>query len=265
MRVACAAARPNRNPRPDPATESRDPPVHARWPDCGAAHAEYRTEPETFSRVALCGQDAAGPLAFVVRDKDGRIRRFGTDASSRVETDVLDVDLNGNPKSTTLHRRFGWLLARVEDRAGNYMTYSYGRQTGIDMLEWWPQQISYTGFGSSAPTRRVVFEYESRTDLLSGYLRGIELRHTRRLSAIKTPSDQGAVPGIGLQSLFTIDVDGDARDDLFYTTKADPNHAMGSSTWGAGSTRRRSSGSGRPIRSCRRRTTARAGTASATS
>lgn len=145
---------------------------------------EYRTEPDGFAKVLACGADAAGPQAWIVFERDGRIRHYGS-GSGRLDVDVVTPGAHGDPAGAAL-RRPAWLLDREQDRAGNYLTVTYGREAATDRLEYWPERIDYAGGAAGGPTRSVVFGYRSRTDAWSSYLRGLELPHTRLLETVTT-------------------------------------------------------------------------------
>lgn len=165
-------------------------------PECASTQKqEFRTEPDSARRIVACGLDPSGPLSWLVYDKDGRIRRYGGTTDSRLDVTSLAPDANGNSGGPVL-RRPGWLIDRVQDRAGNYLTYIYGRFNAPepDKLEWWPVRIDYTGFGATAPNRSVVFSYgyavedetAARPDAWSTYLRGVEVMHTKILKSVTT-------------------------------------------------------------------------------
>jgi len=168
--------------------------------ECQARHKDFRTEPDSFARVVMCDWDNTGPLAWFVYGKGGRIERYGATSSSVMQVKTYPHDQFGDGSIET-DRRATWLLDRVQDRVGNYMTYTYAHFEAagtLETLEVLPTRIDYTGFDGAGggetdpchenipPNRSVVFEYEGRSDLTSGYLHGIELTRTVRLKTITT-------------------------------------------------------------------------------
>jgi len=141
--------------------------------DYGGNGAEYRTLIDTFAEVKSywdpgdgiqlelgpnlqrVPRNKRGPDRFIVRTNDGKILTFGT------TRDSLILDRSGV--------RYAWLIKRVEDRAGNYMTVSYETfhpnlvsfdQMMSNMVR--PSAITYTGNGSTDGTRHVFFEYSAQ-------------------------------------------------------------------------------------------------------
>ncbi|MDP3940091.1 MAG: SpvB/TcaC N-terminal domain-containing protein, partial [Deltaproteobacteria bacterium] len=152
---------------------------------------EYHTEIESFLRIRHL---AAGTIAdhWEVASKDGRKLRFGATANSRI-ADPADPS-----------RIFAWLLDRVEDAFGNFMTVSY--QDGGDAPNRYPAAVNYT-FHAGPPEsgglvggvgRRVEFCLEGsddacepaapalRADPVSSYVSGFRVQTSRRLTSIRT-------------------------------------------------------------------------------
>jgi RHS repeat-associated protein len=93
-----------------------------------------------------------GTTAFKMFEKDGRIITFGGTTDSR----VIASRFMNTPQTMT------WAVSRIEDRAGNFMTYTYDLSTGGDLR---PKRIDYTGSPSDATKRSVTFTYETRPDV----------------------------------------------------------------------------------------------------
>jgi hypothetical protein len=106
-----------------------------------------------------------------VTDKQGTTYYFGQDNSSR-EYDP------GNSL-----RIFKWLLSRIEDVHGNYMTLSYQR----DCNKLYPLRIEYTGHGPSSknPFAKVEFELEDRPDVGITYIPGFKVETAKRVKNIR--------------------------------------------------------------------------------
>lgn len=143
----------------------------------GSNSSEYRTSLETFVRVIYHRSTASS--WFEVWTKDGRRLEFGHDAQS----------------CAGLAPGAAWLLSKVEDGSGNYLTVSYS--TNDDNLQHFPvpKEISYTGNGSVAPSSAVRFYYEKRpsTDILHLDQAGLnDVDVTHRLASISAVTQDGA-------------------------------------------------------------------------
>ncbi len=130
-----------------------------------ASQREYRTENNTFARIAAEG-DKNNPSRFIVHTKDGITREF-TNAKT----------LNGISGNSLY-----WLETKVSDTKGNYYTISYGSDPEYN--EFWPLRIDYTGNEGAglAPFASVSFSYTTSNSSVS-YISGIK---TRRSHAIKS-------------------------------------------------------------------------------
>lgn len=90
--------------------------------------SRYMIENEIGSEVIL--KESGGKLFFEVYSKDGLVRIYGA-------TD--DSNINVFPKGETL----SWLLNKVIDKNGNYISYEYEKQN--NPIEYTLKKISYTG------------------------------------------------------------------------------------------------------------------------
>ena len=130
----------------------------------GFAGSEYRTEHESFSKIVM---GAAND--FEVRSKSGQIMHYRSVAAA--------------PPKTNIARQ--WVLDRVTDRAGNYMTYTYTEDTANGVLA--PSRIDYTGSPTTATYSAVVFVYGIiRTDVPPMYEAGAVMNRPRLLTNIQT-------------------------------------------------------------------------------
>lgn len=122
----------------------------------GADGTEYRTERETFARIVSHGSLGAGPASFTVQRRSGEIESYGLSANSR-----------------RMHQSngavFSWSIERVEDREGNYATFTYTSNTaaGTHRID----RIDYTGNTAAglAAANSVRFSYETRNDQLPSH------------------------------------------------------------------------------------------------
>jgi RHS repeat-associated protein len=151
----------------------------------GANGTEYRTEVNNFTRIYSYGAVGGGPQRFVVYTSTGQILNYGNTNDSRVEP----VFIAGTGPAVAV-----WALNRAEDRLGNYMTYTYSEGVGDDGtgrngVQHYLTRIDYTGNAAagSNPYAAVVFEYEQRPDLLSGYESGtLSVTRTRLKRILNT-------------------------------------------------------------------------------
>jgi hypothetical protein len=118
----------------------------------GASGTIYSTEISTFSKIISFDQAGEGPDYFKVWEKDGLILSFGETEDSKI-------------KITGKEDIYAWLISRIEDRQGNYITFIYGNN--IDEGENWIEQVKYTGNTTTnqMPFYTIDFIYEDRPDL----------------------------------------------------------------------------------------------------
>ena len=160
----------------------------------GTADTEYRTVPESFSRITAIGNyngQPGVPLSFKVETKSGLVMEFGLDAQARVMTRI-DAAQGIN----TINR---WMLQRVSDRlpTRNSVEYFYcaGEVTNdggmCDTSKWAgsqvPHYVRYTNRGTAINgTLGLVFAYEARPDRHLQYHAGSGTVQAQRLKWIDT-------------------------------------------------------------------------------
>ncbi|MGB0372395.1 MAG: RHS repeat-associated core domain-containing protein [Opitutales bacterium] len=137
----------------------------------GGSVIEYRTEIDTFSRIASYGHTASGPTSFKVWTKSGQMMEYGLTENSRFV-----------PKNKTVP--LVWHLERVSDTFGNSYEIEY-RQFG-DTKESYPHRISYTANPSQLESTElyVDFHYKFRDEKTRGYMSGATLMNHRVLERI---------------------------------------------------------------------------------
>lgn len=110
-----------------------------------------------------------GGESWVVTDKAGTNYFYGSTSASRQE----------NPFGT-----FKWLLDRVEDANGNFMTVSYVKDSAGGI---YPDRIDYTGNGGLDPSNYVKFTIEDRGngDVSSSYISNFKVTIKSRLSKVE--------------------------------------------------------------------------------
>lgn len=164
----------------------------------GAAGSVYHTESEGFSKITAEGSvlSGDGPAYFIVQTKAGETLEFGhtPDSSPALPT---------GPAATS-----AWLLDKITDAFGNYMTIKYSSNPGgvSGNTESEPIEIDYTGnpggYGTNGyyptvtPYNKVTFVYANNTrpDIIPHYANGNLVEITQRLTDIITWSGTQASP-----------------------------------------------------------------------
>lgn len=121
------------------------------------------------SSIEVLGTNAVTPDGFVVHDGSGRRltyeprvtgRRWYRDVGYDQATDIVALPSQWWDDST-----YGWLLTRVEDLAGNYLTVEYETivhgPEDYGATEVRPTVIRYTGHGTTVGQRAVHFVYDA--------------------------------------------------------------------------------------------------------
>ncbi len=135
--------------------------------------ARYRTESESYSDITM--KSINGFLCFEVKTKAGMIMEFGSSATSYIEAQGKSVPLC-------------WLLTKVKDANGNYMSYNYLENNSAG--EFQLARINYTSNDSAnvVANDSVVFKYDIRSDKQTGYTAGALTSQTLILKTIKSIS-----------------------------------------------------------------------------
>ncbi len=127
--------------------------------------AVYCFEVEDFSRIQKLGLD--DDVSFLQTLPDGSIIEYGRTIRERL---MVNDD-----------KCLSWMVSKVSDANGNYMTYSYQQQDG----EIWIDRIDYTFLADNSPAyARVVFEYSASTTPNDSYIGGQRVRQSKRLKSI---------------------------------------------------------------------------------
>ncbi len=136
----------------------------------GAAGTEYRTELETYSRIKGSGSAGAGPASFIVERKDGTKLTYGNWSDSQIES-----------LGSTNNR--AWLLSVIADRSGNAIYIRYYEDVVNGSYR--PREITWNNRnGGSDGLYKIEFFYETRPDMLVGYVSGGLVRETQRLNRV---------------------------------------------------------------------------------
>ncbi len=155
----------------------------------GQPNTTYDTELESFVRVTQLGGDLqSASTYFEVETKSGDILWYGNNSiaanPARVVQGGVTVPLS-------------WMIARKEDRVGNFIRYSYANYGNGEVLL---SDVFYTGFQTTDGDRSVHLTYAARpsgagiNDQSSSYLAGGVTMQTQRLTAISTWSGTSSDP-----------------------------------------------------------------------
>ncbi|HLP05863.1 MAG TPA: FG-GAP-like repeat-containing protein, partial [Paludibacter sp.] len=138
--------------------------------------AKYRTEIEIYSDITY--RSINGYTCFEVRTKEGVTMEFGSTADSYIEAQGSSIPLT-------------WLLAKVTDANGNYMTYSYGEDNATG--EFWLDKIKYTcndAAGITTGANEIHFNYTTgRTDSQTSYVAGKKIGQSLLLQSVVTKTN----------------------------------------------------------------------------
>ena len=136
----------------------------------GANGVSYRTEQDQMSKIISYQENGySGPSYFKVWTADGNILHYGHSADSKA---LIDQARHVNI----------WLLNKVEDRNGNYMSFHYTIEADSYRLD----EITYSGNSNDniSPAFRIAFNYCDRTDIDIAYVGNCAFRKKKLLSGI---------------------------------------------------------------------------------
>jgi RHS repeat-associated protein len=136
----------------------------------GVAASQYNTEIENFKTVTAVGALGSGPASFTVTDQDGLTYEYGAVATAQVK-------LNG------ITEPYSWLLDKVTDLKGNFMTYEYTQNANGETL------LSYIKYGSNSVTgfafqSYINFQYATKSDPEFRLVGGARINSTMKLTKI---------------------------------------------------------------------------------
>ncbi|MFN8208751.1 MAG: FG-GAP-like repeat-containing protein [Bacteroidales bacterium] len=124
----------------------------------------YRTENETFSKITAISN------YFKVETKDGLILWYGSTTDSRVEVQGDNTII------------LFWALSKVEDRSGNYFSYTYSENNSTG--EHYLTSITYTHASDITGDNSVNFYYKLRNTSLTSYVRNHQVLTNKLLDSI---------------------------------------------------------------------------------
>jgi len=135
--------------------------------------AKYRTEIESYKDITM--KLINGFLCFEIYTKEGTKIEYGSRNDSYIEVQGGSIALH-------------WLITKVTDANGNYMTYHYSEDNANG--EFVLNKISYTGNNSGMlPVNEICFEYISRPKTTVKFIKGHKISKSLFLKNIKTKSN----------------------------------------------------------------------------
>jgi len=143
----------------------------------GDVNAVYRTEIASGAIVISRGGSAGKPDYFEVKRKDGSISFYGESiADPATQSAKLE---NGSGDVLT------WSIRQFQDSVGNSIWFDYLSANGSQRVT----DIKYAYGSSPGPSghaARVEFVYETRPDVVAGYVGGSLFENDQRLSSIRS-------------------------------------------------------------------------------
>lgn len=145
----------------------------------GSASSQYRTEVESFRTIIANGTEGNGPMSFTVTDQNGLKYEYGATTNSRAYASGMATP-------------YMWLLSKVTDLNGNYLSYEYYNTPGEEMLIKYINYVANTNILS--PQCRIVFGYENKPDPNFIYMGGSKIASLRRLQSIRVQQFSNGTP-----------------------------------------------------------------------
>jgi len=127
----------------------------------------YRTEVDSFSTITQNGNTCGGPCGFTVQTKSGQTIVYGN-------SDNTTGNVTGSQAALY------WAINTVTDISGNTIQYEYFKDSSGN------HQISRITYVNDAAPRYIEFSYESRLDVVNGYVAGTLTSAKYRLQAVLT-------------------------------------------------------------------------------
>jgi len=148
----------------------------------GGNGSTYRTEIDSYAVVTSYGTTTGNPTYFSVRRKDGSISYYGS------YTNVVGATQFTTPGNSTTPA-VSWDIGLFQDNVGNPIKFTYID----DIYGHRISRIDYayaTNFAAAGNSNTFIeFQYQSRPDPRSGFVAGIQLTRSLRLSKIRSVSE----------------------------------------------------------------------------
>lgn len=168
----------------------------------GRPGAQYRTEPNTFTKVLINTADGMGPTRFTAFTRDGLVHTYGGVSSAasvdlRVAGSVNDWEVTKDTRQDTdlvnftFAASYGWLRGSTSDRSSkpNAIIYKYTQPADRNKTggaqEPLLAQIDYVDVGGTG-TRSIKLNYIDRpaTALRTRFVAGMKFTSTKLLKSI---------------------------------------------------------------------------------
>jgi RHS repeat-associated protein len=166
----------------------------------GGDGSEYKTQPDTFTKVIISGEDVMGPRVFKVYTPDGLIHTYGTSAAEDdlryqiqgeidewIADDSKRTDDRVTQRLTKKPIRSAWLRRTVADRYGNTIWFSYTNEgVTTNVHEALLDTIEYVDT-AMFKSRLIKFTYQTASDPFSqrfGFRSGQKFARTKVLESI---------------------------------------------------------------------------------
>ena len=133
----------------------------------GQDGCEYRTEVDNIAKIVSYDGDGQNPDKIKVWTKDGLIIEYGFTDNSKF-------------KNPTNNKVAMWMVNKISDYNGNYMTYHYHPTNNSCRIDY----IEYTGCSNVQPMYKVTFNYVDRNDKEYYYLYNQKIASSVLLSSI---------------------------------------------------------------------------------
>lgn len=171
--------------------------LHVGGGSPGLNGAVYRPQREGYERVVLHGELHKRDAWFEVTHSDGTTYEYGHADGASIGGLRYEAALDGTPADEGQHGTLSWLLNRITDTSGNFITFGYIDRQDVDPSdpkrvghEVLVDEIRYTGHPTLGPGRRTVqFVYEDRPDTSEGYIGGLRLVSSQRLARLRMHRD----------------------------------------------------------------------------
>ncbi|HPE61926.1 MAG TPA: FG-GAP-like repeat-containing protein [Thiolinea sp.] len=155
--------------------------------DNGATRT-YKTEIDSYNEISANFNTTTNqPTSFTIKTVAGETLFYGANAQSR----LVPV----SPGTLALGQPLSWLISKMSDIKGNYITYNYQSIITANGAEKLIKQIQYTGTSAAAPFAAVNFDYEDKIGVKStSYIAGRMVYNSKRLKSISVT--QGAAGSV---------------------------------------------------------------------
>ena len=141
----------------------------------GDAGSTYRSEIDNGSIVTIDAVANGEPVSFSVKRKDGSTSYYGEAPGSSDESAKL---------KDAVGRTLTWSLRRFADSVGNPIWFNYTSTAGAQRISEIRWAYGTSAGPNSGYNARLVFNYESRTDKITGYVAGSLYSTDQRLASV---------------------------------------------------------------------------------